>query len=88
MRTQICILLDLLMLIIPVAHRTLVNDRHVLHRDISQNNILLGRRGSRAGQRGILVDFDMAVHGERPLCQAPTDFKAVSYTDMVLKFTG
>lgn len=60
------------------AHRILVNDREVLHRDVSQNNILLGRDGAPVGQRGVLVDFDMAVHGERPLGQSPGDFKAVS----------
>lgn len=52
------------------AHRTLVNERDVLHRDISQNNILLGNEGARPGERGVLIDFDMALRGRRPLVHA------------------
>lgn len=59
------------------AHKTLVNERVILHRDISQNNILLGRRGAKIGQRGVVADFDLAVQGPRPLAQTKRDRKAV-----------
>lgn len=68
---------------VTVAHRTLVSERDVLHRDISPGNILLGRDGAPFGQRGVLADYDMACHGERPLSQSPSDPKAVSFNLIV-----
>ncbi|CAA7267330.1 unnamed protein product [Cyclocybe aegerita] len=41
-------------------HRNLWN-RDILHRDVSLNNVLLGKPNAPAGQRGILIDLDMAV---------------------------
>lgn len=61
----------------PVAHQTLVNDRNVLHRDLSQTNILLGGKDAKVGCRGALIDFDMASRGPRPLEQATSDQKVV-----------
>lgn len=58
------------------AHRELVNQRKVLHRDISPNNILLGAEDAPVGQRGVLADYDMAIQGERSLAQSPSDRKA------------
>lgn len=57
-----------------------MNKYDVLHRDISQNNILLGPKDARVGERGKLVDFDMAFLGPRPLAQTPEDQKAVCPT--------
>ncbi|TEB25618.1 hypothetical protein FA13DRAFT_1692942 [Coprinellus micaceus] len=41
------------------AHQRLVDVR-VLHRDISHNNVLLGKEGAADGDRGVIIDFDMA----------------------------
>ncbi|KAF6760881.1 hypothetical protein DFP72DRAFT_1165974 [Ephemerocybe angulata] len=50
------------------GHLNLVKS-NVLHRDVSTENVLLGEEGAPAGQRGILIDLDMAapVKGERAL---------------------
>ncbi|KAJ3529689.1 hypothetical protein NMY22_g8894 [Coprinellus aureogranulatus] len=43
------------------GHQRLVSeDVGIIHRDISHNNILLGAEGALEGDRGILIDFDMA----------------------------
>ncbi|KAJ2919615.1 hypothetical protein MD484_g793, partial [Candolleomyces efflorescens] len=34
----------------------------ILHRDISLNNVLLGKPGAKPGSRGALIDFDAATH--------------------------
>ncbi|KAJ2919984.1 hypothetical protein MD484_g501, partial [Candolleomyces efflorescens] len=41
------------------AHRALLS-RGVIHRDISLNNILFGPPGAEEGDRGVLIDFDIA----------------------------
>lgn len=33
----------------------------ILHCDVSVDNILLGSEGATVGNRGILIDFDMAI---------------------------
>ncbi|TEB26517.1 hypothetical protein FA13DRAFT_1795693 [Coprinellus micaceus] len=55
------------------GHRRLVDDDlRVLHRDISQNNILLGRDDVPEGERGVVIDFDLAfrVTEEQPVITA------------------
>ncbi|KAF8971763.1 hypothetical protein BDZ97DRAFT_2025280 [Flammula alnicola] len=42
------------------GHQNLLNIG-ILHRDVSINNILIGKPGSPPGNRGILIDLDMAV---------------------------
>ncbi|TEB26504.1 hypothetical protein FA13DRAFT_1816940 [Coprinellus micaceus] len=43
------------------GHQRLVGDDiRILHRDISPNNILLGRDDASEGDRGVLIDFDLA----------------------------
>lgn len=49
------------------AHQRLFNSEHkILHRDISHNNILLGKPNAPEGRRGILIDFDLAVVASGP----------------------
>ncbi|KAH9476244.1 hypothetical protein JR316_0011815 [Psilocybe cubensis] len=43
------------------GHRNLWRDKHILHRDVSINNILHGKEGSVEGSRGVLIDLDMAI---------------------------
>ncbi|KAJ2912848.1 hypothetical protein MD484_g7567, partial [Candolleomyces efflorescens] len=43
------------------GHRALVK-KGTLHRDVSIQNVLLGKPGAAPGDRGILIDFDMAIH--------------------------
>ncbi|TEB22696.1 hypothetical protein FA13DRAFT_1715896 [Coprinellus micaceus] len=44
-----------------LGHQRLVGDDiRILHRDISPNNILLGRDDASEGDRGVLIDFDLA----------------------------
>ncbi|KAJ2915001.1 hypothetical protein MD484_g5405, partial [Candolleomyces efflorescens] len=43
------------------GHRELVK-KGTLHRDVSTQNILLGKPGAEPGDRGVLIDFDLATH--------------------------
>ncbi|KAF8955208.1 hypothetical protein BDZ97DRAFT_1674590 [Flammula alnicola] len=42
------------------GHQNLWN-KGILHRDVSINNILIGRPGSPVGYRGVIIDLDMAI---------------------------
>ncbi|KAH6904387.1 hypothetical protein BKA70DRAFT_1507805 [Coprinopsis sp. MPI-PUGE-AT-0042] len=46
------------------GHRALLH-RKVLHRDVSINNILLGKPNASEGWRGVLIDLDMAIMIDR-----------------------
>ncbi|KAJ2912845.1 hypothetical protein MD484_g7562, partial [Candolleomyces efflorescens] len=56
------------------GHRVLWK-KGTIHRDISTQNIVFGKPGAEPGDRGILIDFDLATHfradGENP----PADWK-------------
>ena len=41
------------------GHRNLYR-KGILHRDISHNNVLLGKENAPVGDRGVLIDFDAA----------------------------
>jgi hypothetical protein len=62
-----------------IGHMELLK-RGILHRDVSLRNILKGRPGAGPGDRGILIDLDLAIHyvtnGANPL----TDCRIVSAT--------
>ncbi|KAF8971790.1 hypothetical protein BDZ97DRAFT_1785143 [Flammula alnicola] len=56
------------------GHQNLWNE-HILHRDVSINNILIGQPGSTAGYRGILIDLDMAILIDRKDSLKEADFR-------------
>ncbi|KAJ3503631.1 hypothetical protein NMY22_g18183 [Coprinellus aureogranulatus] len=65
----ICALRDTL-----YAHCKLFEEKLVLHRDVSMQNILLGKPDAFPGTRGILIDFDMAVKVDpRPISSIQVD---------------
>jgi serine/threonine protein kinase len=43
------------------GHMTLTK-KGTLHRDVSAENIVLGKPGAEPGNRGVLIDFDLATH--------------------------
>ncbi|RXW19743.1 hypothetical protein EST38_g6120 [Candolleomyces aberdarensis] len=57
------------------AHKGLVATG-ILHRDITYNNVLIGIKGfeSEDGERGIIIDLDMAL-GSRPIADICKDFR-------------
>ena len=62
-----------------LAHKRLFDSEpHIIHRDISVNNILLGREDAGEGERGVIIDFDLAVRllKDRPSLKA--DYRIVS----------
>ncbi|KAJ2922764.1 hypothetical protein H1R20_g14320, partial [Candolleomyces eurysporus] len=56
------------------AHKALL-DRNIIHRDISLNNILLGLEDANEGNRGVLIDLDLAIKSFGPLTEIPADFR-------------
>ncbi|KAJ2919616.1 hypothetical protein MD484_g792, partial [Candolleomyces efflorescens] len=45
-----------------IAGHMEIYKKGTLHRDISLNNVLLGKPGAKPGSRGALIDFDAATH--------------------------
>ncbi|RXW14934.1 hypothetical protein EST38_g10926 [Candolleomyces aberdarensis] len=58
------------------AHKALL-DRNIIHRDISPNNILFGLD---EGERGVLIDLDLALKSLGPLSEIPVDFRTGTRT--------
>ncbi|RXW20940.1 hypothetical protein EST38_g4923 [Candolleomyces aberdarensis] len=52
------------------GHMELYN-KGTIHRDVSIHNVLLGKPGAEPGSRGVLIDFDMAIHRDE---NAPNDW--------------
>ncbi|KAL1693177.1 hypothetical protein GGG16DRAFT_123503 [Schizophyllum commune] len=48
---------------------------HILHRDVSIQNILLGRPGAKDGWKGVLIDLDLAICLFRQTSDANVDFR-------------
>ncbi|RXW24320.1 hypothetical protein EST38_g1512 [Candolleomyces aberdarensis] len=55
------------------GHKALL-DRDIIHRDISPNNILLGQPDAEAGERGVLIDLDIASRTNAPFTLIRADF--------------
>ncbi|KAJ2914980.1 hypothetical protein MD484_g5412, partial [Candolleomyces efflorescens] len=56
------------------GHRNLFK-RGTLHRDVSPQNVLLGKPGAEPGERGILIDFDMATRCDETGFHPPIDWR-------------
>ncbi|KAJ2936992.1 hypothetical protein H1R20_g97, partial [Candolleomyces eurysporus] len=58
------------------AHQVLYS-MGILHRDITFNNILIGIKGfeSEDGERGVIIDLDMAIENIRPILDICKDFR-------------
>ena len=50
----------------------------ILHRDISVNNILIGKHGAPSQNRGVIIDMDISMELERTRSLYDIDFKTVS----------
>ena len=50
----------------------------ILHRDVSPQNILAGKPAAQDGDRGVLIDFDMAIRYHADGINLPADWKIVS----------
>ncbi|PIA12861.1 hypothetical protein COEREDRAFT_12083 [Coemansia reversa NRRL 1564] len=65
------------------AHATVLKERNILHRDISENNILF-RRDESGNISGILIDFDNAVDSaaaqsyRQPICTGTLPFMSLN----------
>ncbi|KDR85790.1 hypothetical protein GALMADRAFT_234869 [Galerina marginata CBS 339.88] len=56
------------------GHRNLWNAK-ILHRDVSVNNILIGANPFDIGNRGLIIDLDMAIRIDRDKSLAGQDFR-------------
>ncbi|RXW17455.1 hypothetical protein EST38_g8396 [Candolleomyces aberdarensis] len=59
------------------GHMELYSEKGTLHRDISVYNILLGKTGAEPGYRGVLIDFDMAIHYGLETSNKPENWQIV-----------
>lgn len=60
-----------------VGHRALLG-RDIVHRDISPNNVLLGPPDAEEGERGALIDLDIALRLKAPFALIRADHNMVS----------
>ncbi|KAJ2914088.1 hypothetical protein MD484_g6305, partial [Candolleomyces efflorescens] len=56
------------------GHRMLLR-KGILHRDVSPQNILAGKPAAQDGDRGVLIDFDMAIRYHADGINLPADWK-------------
>jgi RIO-like serine/threonine protein kinase len=59
------------------AHQDLLIKKKILYSDLSHNNILISPDCDDVGNRGILIDFDMAIEIDRPFDAICADFRTV-----------
>ena len=52
-------------------------DKGILHRDVSVNNLLIGKPGISAPNRGVIIDLDMSIDLSRTSSLKDIDFKTV-----------
>jgi serine/threonine protein kinase len=65
--------------LLPKGHQRLLSDDiRILHRDISHNNILLGLDGASDGDRGVLIDLEMAFRSTDANPRVKVDYTIVS----------
>lgn len=60
-----------------IGHRILW-EAGILHRDVSINNVLIGKPNAEAGNRGVLIDWDMATRLDQTETLASVDLRTVS----------
>ena len=65
----------------PAGYRELYRSG-ILHRDISVNNVLIGKPGAVFPNRGVIIDLDMAIWLDRKKSLYGIDFKTVSFPDV------
>ncbi|KAJ3514129.1 hypothetical protein NLJ89_g2549 [Agrocybe chaxingu] len=65
------------------GHQNMWN-KNILHRDISINNILIGEDGADDGDRGVVIDLDMAVELPCLASLAGVDFRTASVESLML----
>ena len=65
-----------------LGHQNLWN-AGILHRDVSINNVLIGKPDAEVGNRGVLIDMDMAILLARKGPLASVDFRTVSGSNLL-----
>lgn len=62
-----------------LGHRSIYKKAEIVHRDIFPGNLVLGMQDAEDGDRGLVIDFDMAVKENRKKEQICSDKRSVSH---------